>query len=138
MHSLLSIMLCFSPVTSIYLGELVPPINALKLKLGEPAPSEGAFLSASDWISIKTTMENTVSVCEWAVSEAVSVCLDDCEQRHFPELDLLRDTVISYELMLSELKTQMTRSEKQRKMYMWGALSASSLALLSFALWSIR
>jgi len=137
MYLLLSLVLWVSP-TSIYLGELVPPIKALKLKADEPAPSAGAFLNANDWISIKTAMENTVSVCEWAVSEAVSVCLDDCEERGFPELDLLRNTVISYEILMNDLKRDVTRSEKQRKMYMWIAVGASSLALASITFWSVQ
>lgn len=136
---LFSVLLFLTPSpTQIYLGELVPPIEALKLNAGEPAPELGAFLRVSDWIAIQTAFEGSVSICEWAVSEAVSVCLAECEKQTPPDLDLLRKTVLSYENTISDMDAEITRLNATNHIMLWSAIGASSLAVLSLFIWSMK
>lgn len=141
MYYILSLFSILSPATEIYLGELVPPITSLKLHIGEPAPSDGAFLHPADWIALKTAMENNISVCEWAVIEAVSVCIAECNNRRSDDcvdMDLLRTTIQSYELVIADVENELTRTKKANTAYVWGMVGASSLAVISLLVWSIK
>lgn len=139
MNCFLSLILFLSP-SSIYLGELVPPIQALKLKLGEPVPEDGAFLRPADWIALKIAMESNISMCEWAVSEAVTACINECDQRlkRCDDLETLRATVESYETIITELENDLIRTNQTNRVYLWGIVGTSSLAVISILIWGIK
>tara|TARA_Y100000114_G_C11751380_1_gene324490 strand:- start:490 stop:924 length:435 start_codon:yes stop_codon:yes gene_type:complete len=136
---LLSLSLaCSASATSIYLGELIPPINALKLKLDDPAPSDGAFLAPTDWILLKTSLEGSISLCEWAVSVAVSTCLTECDAQRSDdilELDSLRAAVSAYDMQLKSTERENKRLSQSVSRYRWSlvgvtAFSAATLLII--------
>lgn len=134
-------LLCTPSVTTIYLGELIPPITALKLKIDDPAPSDGAFLSPSDWITLKTSLEGSVSLCEWAVSEAVASCISECDAQRSDdllELDSLRSAVTAYEAEINAVKSENESMSERITRYQWsliGVTSFSTLALFALGLY---
>jgi len=130
----LCVSLILSPVTDIYLGELVPPISALKLKSEELAPYEGAFLKPADWIAIKTALEGTVSICEWAVSEAVNVSMSQCDElRKNDGLNIvdLNKTITAYETRISELNDTIELRDNEISLYRWVTVGSGALVLSS-------
>jgi hypothetical protein len=123
-----------TPVTEIYLGELVPPIKALKLSYeGET----GAFITRTDWIRAKNALEGSVPTCEWAVSEAVASCLEGIERAEDiaqPEIDYTI-TIQAYQTQL-ELETERANeAERKNNLFRWVAIGATVLFVSSSTLY---
>lgn len=123
-----------TPVTEIYLGELVPPIKALKLSYeGET----GAFITRRDWIRAKNALEGSVPTCEWAVAEAVASCLEGIERAEDiaqPETDYTM-TIQAYQTQL-ELETQRANeAERKNNMLRWVAIGTTVLFVSSSTLY---
>ena len=115
-----------TPITEIYLGELVPPIKALKLSY---EGQSGAFITSKDWIRAKNALEGSVPTCEWAVSEAVATCLEGVERAEElaqPETDYTV-TIQAYQTQL-ELETQRANeAEHKISVFRWVAIGTSLL-----------
>lgn len=131
----LSLSLACSPsVTSIYLGELIPPINALKLKSDDPAPSDGAFLTPADWITLKTSLEGSVSLCEWAVSEAAAACITECNEQRSDdllELESLRAAVLAYEIRLNDAERQNSALKTSVTRHQWSLIGVTAFSTIT-------
>lgn len=133
---LLSLLLILQPVTpptEIYLGELVPPIAALKLPAGELSPYEGALLTPRDWVRLKTALEGSRPLCEWAVSEAVASCLAGVER----EASLCPDPadcdlkLAAFKNQLASQESRANRAELKLGAYRWAAIGSGVVAVVA-------
>lgn len=135
--SLLLILQPFAPVTEIHLGELVPPIRALKLKLNELAPSDGAFLTRGDWIRLKTAIEGARPLCEFVADEALEACMRGVARER--EISSSRDAEqkLLIDALKSQLSTEITRAtsaETQATRFKWATITLGVVSVVSGSL----
>lgn len=135
--SLSLILQPLAPATEIYLGELVRPIRAIKLKLNELAPSDGAFITRDDWIRAKVAIEGTRPLCEFVANEALSACLSGIERER--EISAQRDSDQKH--LIDALKTELSReterasnAERSSRRFMFATISLGVVATVSASL----
>lgn len=96
------------PPTSIWLGKGLQIIEGQKLKPGEQVKTTKMALSVYDFVRLKTAMESSTDLCQWAIQESVTEC-----QRG---LNLQRDLSINRESRQGELiqayEYRLTKTEK--------------------------
>jgi len=135
--TLLLILQPLAPVTEIHLGELVPPISALKLKLNEPAPFNGAFLRPSDWIRLKTAIEGARPLCAFVVDETLSACARGIER----EREISQQRSDEHQRIIDALKVELSReitraesAEESAYRFKLATISLGAIATVSASL----
>jgi hypothetical protein len=138
----LSLALLLQPtsVLTLDIDPTVAPIVATRLRLGEPAPSDGAFLDRRDWLRARSALRALRLACDLGVSEAIGACVDGIERdRNLAraEAETLKESNRAYATRLEETQTLLSAmtsrahsAESAANIWMWigvSALSASTL-----------
>lgn len=132
-----------TPLLVIDLGAEIEPITATRLTLDEPAPNDGAFLTARDWIRVRSALRTSRAVCQWAIDETLDECILGLERDReliHAERETLVEVADSYALRLQDTEralndalTLNTELTAQRDRYMWttiGVVGAVSLVVV--------
>ena len=132
-----------TPLLVIDLGYEIEPITATRLKLNEPAPSDGAFIAPRDWVRIRSALRTSRSVCQWAVNETLDECIRGLERDReliHAERSTLLEVADTYALRLQDTERALGDALKlndeltaQRDLYMWttiGVLGSATLVVV--------
>ena len=132
---LLSLTLILQPATPLLvidLGYEIEPITATRLKLSEPAPSDGAFISPRDWVRIRSALRTSRSVCQWAIDETLDECIRGLERDReliHAERSTLLEVADTYALRLQDTESALNDALKlnteltaERDLYMWATI----------------
>lgn len=132
---LLALTLALQPATPLLvidLGYEIEPITATRLKLNEPAPSDGAFITPRDWVRIRSALRTSRSVCQWAVNETLDECIRGLERDReliHAERSTLLEVADTYALRLQDTESALddalklnTELEAERDLYMWATI----------------
>lgn len=115
-------------------------IDAHKIQKGQPAPIEGALLSPSSWLLLRSQF-GEVDRCKPALDKCVASCADQIEmilascgaREKRPEDDLI---IGALNIELTQARASLELAEKKRERWKWLAIGASSVALtMGGAVW---
>jgi len=140
MNALLSVLLILQPLapaTEIQIGDGIPPIRALKLKLSEPAPFNGALLNPSDFVRLKVAIEGVRPLCEFVAEEALSSCLDGVDREREISASRDADQTSLINALKIELKKEIQRAEdaeSERARYKLATITLGVFAVVSGSL----
>jgi hypothetical protein len=129
-----------TPLLVIDLGYEIEPITATRLKLSEPAPSDGAFISPRDWVRIRSALRTSRSVCQWAINETLDECIRGLERDReliHAERSTLLEVADTYALRLQDTESALndalklnTELEAERDLYMWATIGVLGSATI--------
>ena len=110
-------------------------IKALKLKVDQPAPAQGAFLKAGDFILLKNHIESGkckrgLDTCVLACNEQIDLIMDQCKT-----LDPIPDNTLikALEYELEEKDRQLKDSNLKADFYFYTSISLAIFSLGSAA-----
>lgn len=125
---ILGFILQASNVTTITLAE-GQQVHAVKLQLGQPASEDGAFLTARDFLRVKTAVERNRARCEGAIHASIHTCIDGLKRDRGlvgAEIQTLKETA---DVLAASLKHERLRAKQAthaRRLWFWVAMSALS------------
>lgn len=147
---LLSVLLVLTPLKPenippnwIYLGQGVEPIKAIKvdtdfdLKIKEPS----ALLTVSEFIRLKSALEDSPDLCVWAIDEALKECekgmtkaLTEAYGRETNHLEI----ITAYETRLLKIEDALKREKKSNKIMLYVASGLGFVATIATTLYIIK
>jgi len=131
-HTLITPYLLFSLTLSPNLT-----IHAEKIKKGAEAPREGALLSPSSWLLLRSYFGKgercraAVDVCTVSCEEQIALIMATCDDREKAPQDQLLIQALTIELNQAREEIESTNTMRER--WKWLAIGASSLALTASA-----
>lgn len=112
-------------------------IHAERVERGEEAPREGALLSPSSWLLLRSYFGEgercraAVEVCTASCEEQIALIMATCGDREQAPEDQLLIQALTIEL--TQAREALELSQKTRKRWQWLAMGVSSIALTAGA-----
>ena len=119
------------PANLVYMGPHVEPIHSIKVKKGHVVESTSMLLTPSNFIRLKSFVQNSPDLCTLAVNESVKKCLEGLEREQQIMLDREHDDkalIKAYESRLLSAEAALSASSKKQKMLIFTSIG---LALIS-------
>ena len=101
------------------MGPHVEPIHSIKVKKGHVVESTSMLLTPSNFIRLKSFVQNSPDLCTLAVNESVKKCLEGLEREQQIMLDREHDDkelIKAYESRLLSAEAALSASSKKQKM----------------------
>ena len=108
-------------------------IHAEKIEKGAEAPREGALLSPSSWLLLRSYFgegercKEAVEVCTTSCEEQIALIMATCGDREKAPEDQLLIQALTVEL--TQAREELELSQEARRRWQWVAVGASSVAL---------
>ena len=113
------------------MGPHVEPIHSIKVRRGHVVDGTSMLLTPSNFIRLKSVVENSPDLCTLAVDESVKKCLEGLEREkrimHERELD---DQLLikSYESRLLKVESELDASLQKQRVLLFTAVSLALVA----------
>lgn len=127
------------PPTMIYMGKGLEPVATIKVKKGFVVGQTSILMTPYEFVRVKSSIEGSGDLCNWAVEEAVNACLDQMKievdralAREADDKAIIR----AYEKRLVTLEDDLQASYKRNKimLYVSAGLGAIALSATTYAL----
>ena len=120
------------PPTMIYMGKGLEPVATIKVKMGHVVGQTSILMTPYEFIRVKSAIEGSGDLCNWAVEEAVNACLNQMSEevdRALGRENHDRELITAYELRLKTLERDLNSSYRQNKLMMYLSVSLGAIAL---------
>ena len=125
------------PPNLIYMGPHVEPIHSIKVKRGHVVDGTSMLLTPSNFIRLKSVVENSPDLCTLAVDESIKKCLEGLEREQKIMLNREHDDQVlikAYESRLLSIEADLRTSEKKKRVLLYTAVSLALVATASITL----
>ena len=125
------------PPNLIYMGPHVEPIHSIKVKRGYVVETTSMLLTPSNFIRLKSTVQNSPDLCTLAVNESVKKCLEGLEREQRIMLDREHDDkalIKAYETRLLKAETELDASLQKQRVLLYTAVSMALISTASLTL----
>ena len=122
------------PANLVYMGPHVEPIHSIKVKKGHVVESTSMLLTPSNFIRLKSFVQNSPDLCTLAVNESVKKCLEGLEREQQIMLDREHDDkelIKAYESRLLSAEAALSASSKKQKMLMYTSIGLAVISSVS-------
>lgn len=120
------------PPNMIYMGKGLEPVATIKVKKGHVVGGTSILMTPYEFIRVKSAIEGSGDLCNWAVEEAVNACLLQMREevdRALGRENHDRELLKAYEVRLKTIESDLLASTKQNKMLMYLSASLGAIAL---------
>tara|TARA_B100001094_G_C18161053_1_gene789366 strand:+ start:202 stop:645 length:444 start_codon:yes stop_codon:yes gene_type:complete len=125
------------PPNLIYMGPHVEPIHSIKVRRGYVVDGTSMLLTPSNFIRLKSVVENSPDLCTLAVDESIKKCLEGLEREQKIMLNREHDDQVlikAYESRLLSIEADLDRSQKKQRVLLYTAVSLALVATASITL----
>ena len=122
------------PSNLVYMGPHVEPIHSIKVKKGHVVESTSMLLTPSNFIRLKSFVQNSPDLCTLAVNESVKKCLEGLEREQQIMLDREHDDkelIQAYESRLLSAEAALSASSKKQKMLIYTSIGLAVISSVS-------
>ena len=122
------------PSNLVYMGPHVEPIHSIKVKKGHVVESTSMLLTPSNFIRLKSFVQNSPDLCTLAVNESVRKCLEGLEREQQIMLDREHDDkelIQAYESRLLSAEAALSASSKKQKMLIYTSIGLAVISSVS-------
>lgn len=122
------------PPNLIYMGPHVQPIHSIKVKRGYVVDSTSMLLTPSNFIRLKSVVENSPDLCTLAVDRSIKKCLEGLEREQQIMLDREHDDkalIKAYESRLLSAEAALSASSKKQKMLIYTSIGLAVISSVS-------
>lgn len=119
------------------MGPHVEPIHSIKVRRGYVVDSTSMLLTPSNFIRLKSVVENSPDLCTLAVDESIKQCLQGLEREQKIMLNREHDDQLlikAYESRLLSIEADLDRSLKKQSVLLYTAVSLALVATASITL----
>ena len=120
------------PPNMIYMGKGLEPVATMKVKKGHVVGGTHILMTPYEFIRVKSAIEGSGDLCNWAVEEAVNACLLQMREevdRALGRENHDRELLKAYEVRLKTIEEDLQASTKRNKMLMYLSASLGAIAL---------
>ena len=125
------------PANLIYMGPHVEPIHSIKVKRGHVVETTSMLLTPSNFIRLKSTVQNSPDLCTLAVDESVKKCMAGLEREQQIMLDREHDDkalLKAYETRLLTAERELDASLQKQRVLLYTAVSMALISTASLTL----
>ncbi len=119
------------------MGPHVEPIHSIKVRRGYVVDGTSMLLTPSNFIRLKSVVENSPDLCTLAVDESIKKCLEGLEREQKIMLNREHDDQVlikAYESRLLSIEADLDRSQKKQRVLLYTAVSLALVATASITL----
>ncbi len=116
----------------IYMGKGLEPVATMKVKKGHVVGGTSILMTPYEFIRVKSAIEGSGDLCNWAVEEAINACLLQMREevdRALGRENHDRELLKAYEVRLKTIEEDLQASTKRNKMLMYLSASLGAIAL---------